>query len=88
MQNMFTMIANVSGIRLLTVVLQKTSHGMLLNIVTKDYTDIFLANKNKIAVNTSKGIQNGYPYFYCHLKGLRRFIWVRKTVKNVWLAKM
>ena len=36
---------------------------MLLNSVMKDCIDIFLVNKNKRIVNTSKGIRKGYPYF-------------------------
>ena len=64
MQNMFTMIANVSGIRSLTEVSQKTSLGMLLSSVMKDYIDIFLANKNKIKANTYKGIPMWIPLFF------------------------
>ena len=62
MQNMFTMIANVSGTRWLIEVSQKTSLGMLLNSVMKVYTDIFLENKNQISANTDKGIHIGYPF--------------------------
>ena len=86
MQNIFTMIANVSGIRWLTEVWQKTSHGMLLNSVMKDCIDTFLVNKKRRIANTSKGIRNGYPYFcankYDKSEG-RRLIWAKRETMNV-----
>ena len=54
---------------------------MLLSSVTKDYIDIFSANKIEITVNTNKGIQNGYPYFFVSIFDKEKVIWLKKTKK-------